>query len=292
MPWSDITALRGQPFIGVADEASKAVPETRLIRFEPVAGQSLKLGVISAVTGGGFRDDGVGGNLFTATVTPRLFATSPLEKIAKLDKASNMGLAPEELAARMQAQAAIQLNSMSVDMARALYYKEGTYGPNGLYDIMAAGNQITASGASGTVKSIWFVNAPSLSYGIGNGGQLDMPEISEETVTDNGGGSYRAWVQAITARATVIMRDSRGVAVIFYQANHLFDLDDMYAAMALQNDMVPFTHIFMLRSAQSTLRTLQKAEQTAMYVTLPTEFEGIPIVTTPNIPDIALGSGS
>jgi len=291
MPWSDITALRGQPFIGIADEASKAVPETRLIRFVPVAGQSLKLGVISAVTGGGYRDDGVGAALFTATAAPRLFTTYPIEKIARLDKASNMGLTPDELGARMQAESELQLNSMSVDMARGLYYKEGTYGPDGLWDIMSVANRIQASGATGTVKTIWFVNLPKLSFGIGNGGQISMPEISEETVTADGL-SYRAYVQSITSRATNLMRDARGVVCVYHESNHPFALANMYAAMTKQNDNCPFTHIFMSRSDQSALRDLIKAEQTAMYVDLPKDFEGLPIITTPNIPDIALGSGS
>lgn len=288
MPFSDLASVNQIPLFDIVNQASVAVPETGLFRFEEIYGQSIKEGVITAYAGGGYRNDGSGAALFTLTTTPRVFQTYPMEKIARLDKASNQGVSPEILAKRMQVAVQAQLNSAMVDLATGLW-AHGATGPDGLWDMIPAGNIIATAGTTGASSLVWFVSAPAISYGIGNGGVVGVGDITEETVTDDNG-VYRAYVQPVTFRATNILRDTRCAVCVAYNSGHDLTLANMYAALAKQNDVVPFTHVFMSRASQAKLRDLIKAEQTAMYTTLPKDFEGLPIVCTPNIAAVTIGS--
>lgn len=291
------------------DEAARQVPElTGMVRSRgqmltvpnvgaarTIAGMQYKTLVRTSLPAAGFRNANEGVDASKSTYENRLvecFYLNPRWECDKVIADSNEDGAEAYIA---EEASAITTAAMMA-LGKQFYYGRGTGGDAkghpGLVDFVDSTMVVDATGSTaGTGSSVYAVQfgPDKVQWVMGQAGSMTVTDARIESITDDNGKRFSAYVQELLAYVGVQCRHKFAVARIknlTAQAGKTLT-DDLIASMVAKFP-VGYTPdaLFMSRRSLEQLRSSRTATNvTGSPAPTPTDWEGLPIIPTDSILD-------
>lgn len=291
--------------VGLIDEASRQVPEVsgqvmsrgRVITVpnvgaaRTIAGTQYKTLVRTSLPTVGFRHANEGAPAGKSTFENRLvecFIFNPRWECDKAVATANEDGAEAYIAE--EALAIVQAGMMT--LGRQFYYGRAADGKGhpGLVDSVHSDMVIDATGTTAnTGSSVWAVSfgPRKVQWVMGKEGSLEMSDVREESLADNNGNRYTAFVQEMLAHIGVQVMNKWSVGRIKnITAQSGKTLNDAMLGSLVSLFPVGYMPdaLFMTRRSLEQLRASRTATNaTGQEAPTPTEYEGVPIIPTDSL---------
>jgi hypothetical protein len=289
----DIAKLNGtDAVVGLIEEASRACPEVRLGGARPIKGISYRTRVRTGLPTVGFRGANEGTAVSKSTFENRLVECFIFNPPWECDKAV-ADCFEEGPEAFIAIEGAGLLSAALISLAKCFYYgQDATFGDAkgfpGLLAMHDAANMVVdaAGTTDNTASSVWAVRfgVQHVSWVYGNGGQLDLSDVTEVRLADAAGNPYMAYHQEILARPGLQVGSLYSVGRIKKLTEDAGKgMTDKLAFDLLAKFPTGVTPDMFLMSRRSLFQL--RASRTATNATgapapIPTEIAGIPIQVT------------
>jgi len=296
--------------VGLIDEAARVVPEVSGINpltgaglpgvasARTIRGLNYKTLVRTAVPSVGFRKVNAGTAVDKSTFEQRLIECYLMNPIFECDKAI-ADVHEDGWQAYLAMEASGIMEGAFQSLGKAFFY--GSNATHGLTDAFPGLLQayddtnmvVDAGGTTATTgSSVWLVRfgPQHVQWLLGNGGSLNVSEVTEVRLTDGSSNPYTAYHQELYVRPGLQVGSVYSVCRIKkLTADSGKGLTDalIYSALAKFPTGVRPDVMFCSRRSLHQLRNSRTAtNQTGAPAPIPTEVEGIPIVPTDSLSDI------
>ena len=291
----DIATLNGtDAAAGLIEEAMQTHPEIAAGYWRTIKGLNYRTKVRTSVPTVAFRNANEGTAVVKSTYINRLVEAMIINPYWECDKAvadaSEDG--PEAFIA-MEA-AGILEGTMNA-LARAFYYgRNATFGDEkgfpGLVDAVDAAMVLDAAGTTdATASSVWLVKwgVDSVTWVLGQGGELAVSEPRVETIHDDSGNPLTGYVQDLLMRPGLQVANVKKLGRIkklTADSGKTLTDDRIAAALALWPAGITPDVMYMSRRSLEQLRLSRTATNaTGAPAPIPTESFGVPIAVTDGI---------
>jgi hypothetical protein len=294
--------------VGLIDEAARQVPEVsgsvvhmgRTITVPNVGaartinGTQYKTLVRTALPTAQFRNANQGVPASKSTLENRLIETFILNARWESDKAVADG--NEDGAESMIAEEAVAVVAANMMLlGKQFYYGRGgsdSKGHPGLVDMIDAAMVEDAAGDSANqASSVYAVSfgPGKVQWVMGRSGQLDVSDVREESITDEDGNRFTAYVQELLAYIGVQVGNKFSVARLKnITTQDTKTLNDSKLGKLLARYPVGYSPdaMFLSRRSLEQLRSSRTAtNDTGREAPIPTDYMGIPLIPTDSILD-------
>ena len=306
----DIAKVNGSDaLVGLIDESSRFVPEIsgRVYRgatevlvpnlgySRTVKGRQYKSLVRTATPQGGFRNANEGSASIKSTLAEINVETFILNPRWECDKAvaDSDEMGPQRFIA-MEAEGL--LAGAMMDAAKSFYYGRGTLGNAkghpGLINSVDSSMIVDATGSTAdTASSVWAVKwgLKNVTWVWGENGMLELSEVRLGDITDGSSNRYTAYIQEIMAYPGLQVGHKYACGQIknltAQTGKGLTDalLGTLYSRFPI--GMQPDCFLMSRRSNEQLRASRTATNATGTEAAIPTEWNGVPIVTTDSILD-------
>ncbi len=295
-----VVGLIEEVILGVPEVSGMhAIPGQGMVRIPNAAaartikGRMYKTLVRTALPAVGFRDANQGVDSVKSVYENRLVETFVLNARAECDLAvaDQNEDGPE---AYIADEAAAMVKSAMISLGKQFYYGRSTpghaKGHPGLIDGLDSSMEVDAEGSTAsTGSSVWAVKfGPQfVSWVWGENGALDVPEVRIESIADDDGKRFSAYVWELLAYPGLQVGNKYAIGRIKdLTADSNKTLDDDKIARLLEKfpaGIVPDV-LFMTRRSLAQLRNSRTATNpTGAPAPYPSNWEGIPIAVTDSL---------
>jgi len=306
----DIIKQNGaDPVTGLIDETVLAHPEITAIAARTIKGEKYKTMVRTALPVTGFRSANQGMDLNSSKYEEREVETFIYNAPIQADKAV-ADKSEDGATAFIAREAKGVLESCFQTLARCFYYgRNATYGGDakayaGLLDFYDPVNYVVDAGgtSANTGTSVWAIKTDPehVQWVMGVDGQFQLSDLMLQRVVDGNNKPYMAYYQELLSYPGVQHGSVRGVSrikKITNDAGHTLNDNLLAQLIALHPLSDQPTFILMNRRARAQLqqsRTVtlfgnssnQVSGAIANVAPVPTEYNGIPILTTDAISNV------
>jgi len=293
----DVAKLNGNDaVVGLIDESVQYTPEVALGYSRQIKGLNYKGLIRTANPTASFRNANEGTAVDKASHEQRLWECFILNPQWECDKA--VAATHEDGAeAYIALEGGAMMNAAFLALAKQFHYGTGTGGDTkgfpGLINAYDSTNMVVdAGGTTDDIgSSVWFVKWGPQHVGWlwGNGGQLDLSEVTEQRLVDGSSNPYLAYHQEILARPGLQVGHTKSVCRIKKLTTDsgkgltdalMFDAFNKFPA-GFKPDMC-----FMSRRSREQLRASRTATNpTGVPAPTPIDWEGVPIHATDALSD-------
>ena len=289
----DLAKLEAGLAYPVINETLKMAPEINVFPAATIDGSTMELSVRTGNPTAAFRNANEGTAYSQATFKNKVFQTFILDHQVKIDEAM---LRSRKAAAQGRLKTEHQLGAMEASfhlIGSQIYYgsSETSKGFPGLIEQYDTSNDVAAGGSGGSTSSVWFLNlgVGNIELLFGNGQTITFdPTWKMETVLDSSSNPYQAetnWMKGNVGLRLANKYAASRITGIDTGSNKLDDpkLYDLLEKYTTASGRMP-SHIFMTPRSHNQLRASRTATNAdGTPVSLPSTFEGIPIVPTSSI---------
>jgi hypothetical protein len=293
--------------VGLVEEAIRAVPELsgsvmyrgktvtvpNMGAARTIKGQQYRTLIRTALPSVGFRNANQGVAASKSTYENKLVETFILNPRWECDKAV-ADVHEDGPEAFIALEGIGMTGAAMMALGKQFYYGRlnggDAKGHPGIIDSVDASMVVDATGSTpDTGSSVWLVKfgPQAVQWVFGENGSLEMKDPREESITDDEGNRYTAYVQELLAYAGVQVLDKFSVARIKnLTAQTGKGLTDSLLGDALALFPVgkgPDVILGSRRSLEQLRKSRTATNATGSEAPTPTEFEGVPIVATDSI---------
>jgi hypothetical protein len=275
----------------IIEENIALAPELRILPAATISGSAMSLTVRTDLPSVAFRHANEGTPRSKGGYTTRTFEAAILDHQVAVDVGLLDGAKPEAKGRLLSSHMSGAMEAAFRKISKQFYYGTGedAKGFPGLIAQLGNNNTIDATGAAAK-SSVWMLSVGSekLEFLYGNGQTITMDEQWKiETVYDASNRPFQAWTNWLKGRVglrlanklSAVRISNIGTAAGKTLTGDL--LTQAYQKMTDDFGMAP-THLFMTGRSRSQLRDARKTVENPD-PPLPTEWNGIPIVTTHGI---------
>lgn len=289
----DILKLNAGALAPLVEEVAVNAPELALLPADTITGTTLEVAVRTGLPSVAFRNANEGVSRSKSTFETKLFQTHILDSqvacdLAVLDGAENPGKVMEDETYGVM-QALLQ------KFGNQFYYGNPSASDKGFPGLIAqaandAAHVVDAGGATAK-SSVWAlaIDRDGAKVIFGNKKAIGMAPDAwrKETVLDAAGKPFTAMVNDLTGRVGLTLKNkNRAFRIKNLGTDTGKGLTDALLAdlmLKARESGATITHLLMTPRSQTQLQKSRQAVITSGIVPLPTNYEGVPIVTTNSI---------